>query len=107
MSAKRSKIPKVIVPLVQTFIVSKLTWGEKSFTFKQVDEDEEITIEARRFVSAHRISPTQIALSYLTRFNWRGPEEGIKTSVNDWLDRWDRPGKPPVFMRKSKLPKSR
>lgn len=98
--ASSSKTPSIIVPLVQTFIVGKLKWNDGSFTYWTKDGTEETTVEAKRFVAAHRIGPDQIALTYIFRFNWREPENATKTSVNDWLDRWDRPGQTPIFLRK-------
>lgn len=105
MASNTSKTPAVIIPLIQTVIASKLTWGESSFTYIPFQGEKEHTVEAKRFVSAHRIDAERIALTFMVRFTWREPENANKTSVNDWLDRWERPGKPPVFMRKPRIRK--
>lgn len=103
---KPTRIPGVIVPLVRTFIVFKVSTGKSHFAYTSREGDKPIRVPAKRFVSAFRIGPDQIALTMVVRFPWREASEGTKTEIHDWLDRWDQPdGKPPIYLRKRKIPK--
>lgn len=93
------------VPLIQSFVVKKIKWGKDSFKFWKEGQQNPEELPAKQFITAQRQDDETILLTVLTKFEWPVTDKATCTSVNSWLERWDRPGRQPVFIRKARIPK--